>query len=102
MKDLVREGSRRVFAAGSAAPDPARHGLRVLAIVAVAAAVVGLLAFPWPSRPARAGLEDGVPKDGPTQVTPVDFVRDVRRTLRDADDRLIALVKQIRDQKDAA
>lgn len=100
MKVLIGESSREQHRTDIARRDVPWLGLRVLTAGAVATAIVGLGVLPVPARPARAGDEG---RGGPSasQTSRQDFIREIRRTLKEQDDRLIALARQVLDEPDS-
>ena len=78
-----------------------RFGWPALTVVAVATAIVGVTVLPGPARPARAGDEDKATSSAAVQASRQKFLREMQRTLKEHDDRLIVLAKQVLAEPDA-
>jgi hypothetical protein len=75
-------------------------GLRVSTAAAVATAMLGSAVLLGPSRSVQAG-DEGKSSTAPAQAAHRAFVREIRRTLKADDDRLITLAKQVADEPDS-
>jgi hypothetical protein len=100
MNILMSEASREHSWADGMCRHLTRIGLRALMAAAVATAFVGLGVWPCPSRPAWAG-DDDKSTSSAAQASRQKFIREMRRTLKEEDDRLIVLVKQVLEEPDA-
>jgi hypothetical protein len=71
-----------------------RFGFRALTAAALAAVLLGLGVLTTPSRSAKAG-DDGKTTATPAQASPQAFLREIQRTVKGYDDRLVSLAKQV-------
>jgi hypothetical protein len=100
MKDLIGESCGEEQRTEGARRNVPRHDLRALTVATVATAIVGagILCGTW--RLALAGDESrGVSSAAP--VPHLRVIRELRRTLKEQDDRLIILGMRVLDERDS-